>query len=261
VSKTQTFNLQQLRGRYEHLTAHVVAQCSLATELVGGQTAGEEGVSAYVKHHLKLTGKEAEEAVQRILREEVGERSLDVKGGELDEKLTYGLHVIRRDSKGAWLGNWMAKACLKAAASRIAIFTEKRGAKGDMAEMGDIRATGISLRDPENPHKIYLIDPVKDIPVTTYYQQFKGRVTLPTGSVSIVNDCECAPPGTRFAFDFRWYGKRISGDDMADIFASAMVIGLGSAKAFERGKFKVNQLTYDGAERQYHEPKTKTAKA
>jgi len=78
----------------------------------------------------------------------------------------------------------------------------------------------------------------------TYFNAFRGRVQSPQGSKSIVNDAECVAPGSRFAFEFRFYPSRIKADDMADIFASAMVIGLGSCKSFERGKFRINELVF-----------------
>lgn len=243
----KTLNLQDLQQRYRDLTQSAVAHCTLRTELVGGMSADRAGVEAFVAHHLHLAGEEAGKAVERILKEEIGERDVTPAGGELQEKLTYGICIIRRDEYGPWLGDWMVKACLKAAASRLGLFVSKRGVKGDMAEMGKAQAVGESLRNAEHPERIYLLGPEgkwggKITPAVTCFQPFKGRVQTPQGSMSIVSDRECAPPGTRFAFEFRWAKGKLTEDDMANIFASAMNLGLGSAKAFERGKFNIESL-------------------
>jgi hypothetical protein len=235
-------NYSDLRTRYEDLTNHATANCTLTTELVGGQPASEDGIKAYVEHHLHLTGPEAENAVKRISAEEVGEKPVPSETGEQAERITYGLNVIRRDEHGPWLGDWMCKACLKCAGSRLGFFASKRGTKGDMAEMGNVRASGVSLLNPEHPERIYLIAPDSDGPAPTYFQKFMGRVQTPKGSVSIVNEAECAAPGTRFSFEYFWPGNKLEQEDMANLFACAMVIGLGSCKALERGKFRIDDI-------------------
>src|SRR6266481_735384 len=257
-TEPKVFTFEDLRVRYESRTARVIAECELATELVGGQNASEDGIRAYVKHHLGLVDTEAETAVQRILREELGERDVPSETGELQEKMVYGINVIRRDAFGPWLGNWMAKACLKAAASRIGLFSQKRGSKGDIAEMGEIRPFGISLATLKNHtgeddarygihQRIHLIAPDSDGPVQTYYKEFKGSVSTPKGRQSIVNTAECAPPGTQFAFEFRYAEDRVKENDIAEVFAIAMNIGLGSCKSFECGKFIIRRLSLEHA--------------
>lgn len=238
---TTTYNLSALEQRYSNMTRRAIAHCTLRTELVGGMSADEAGVRAFVAHHLRLVDDEAEAAVQRILAEEIGERNTTPEGGEITEKLTYGITVIRRDARGPWLGDWMIKACLKAAASRTGLFMTKRGSKGDLAEMGRVRAVGASLATPDRPERIHLVDETGS-PAQTYFQEFKGRVQSAQGAVSIVSHKECVPPGSRFAFEFRWYDGKLKEENIADIFAAAMNIGLGSAKAFERGKFSVESL-------------------
>lgn len=250
-----TFTFSDLWNRYEDKTELVTAQCVLATELVGGQPAGPEGVTAYVKHHLKLEGEQAEEAIKRILQEEIGERDVPSETGELKEKLTYSVNVVRRSKYGPWLGDWMVKACLKAAASRLGIFQEKRGSKGDIAEMGTVRSNGISFMETDHPERIYLCDKSGKSPAQTYFQEFMGRVGTPQGSKSIVTDAECVATGSRFSFSLRFKPGRITQNDIVDIFACAMVIGLGSAKSFERGKFRIASLTVGPAEAKVTKPK------
>jgi hypothetical protein len=244
TKKSKIFDTAALRERYTKMTKRAVAHCTLETELVGGMPADEDGVRAFVTHHLKLKGADAEVAVQRILKDEIGEKDVTPPAGEVQEKLTYGITVIRRDLSGPWLGDWMVKACLKAAASRLGLFAAKRGTKGDVAEMGRVHALGISRTTLDHPERIHLYDEGGN-PAKTYFKTFKGRVSTPNGSVSIVSDKECVPPGTRFKFEFRCYDGKLTPDDLANIFAAAMNIGLGSAKAFECGKFRVDELVLD----------------
>jgi hypothetical protein len=239
------YQAKDLEAHFQEMTRRAEAHCVLLTELVGGQSADRDGVAAFVEHHLKLVGKEADDAVIRIMKEEIGERETTPEGGEVDEKLTYGLSVVRRDLAGPWLGDWMVKACLKAAASRLGLFMSKKGCKGDMAEMGRVRAIGASMATPSNPERIHFIGEDGASPAPTFYQTFKGRVSTPMGAKSIVSDKECVAAGSRFSFEFRCYDGKLKADDIAKIFAAAMNIGLGSAKAFERGKFRVDTLVID----------------
>ena len=153
----------------------------------------------------------------------------------------------------------MIKACLKQSASRLGIFQQKRGTKGDVAEMGTVFAYGISALDPRYPQRVYLRNSKGDGPAQTYFQEFMGRVQTPQGSKSVITDSECVNPGSRFEFGFRYAVGKISEDDVADMFACAMVIGLGSAKSFERGKFRVERLTLQSGERKVKEKEVEAA--
>jgi hypothetical protein len=244
--KTTVTNYTQsdLDGYYESMTNRLTAECEFTTELVGGMAADRAGIEAFCRHHLKLEGDAVEAAVKRIMDEEVGERDVTPEGGEVQEKLTYGLCIIRRDTFGPWLGNWMIKACLKAAASRLKLFVEKKGSKGDVIEMGRVRAAGISLHPqvPQSHAHVHLMNPDGVTGATTYFHDFRGRVSTPAGSMSIISDRECVDSGIRFAFEFRWFAGKINGEDMARIASAMTVIGLGSAKSFERGKFVVRSM-------------------
>lgn len=266
---TQTYDYKKLRRIYEKITARAYLECTFVTELVGGVSATPEGIRTFVKYQLGLPGnltalsedertkrmKETEDACQRILRDETQYDSQKdpEHAGELDEKLTYGLNTLRRDEIGPWLGDWQVKACIKGAGSRLGLFLKKKGSKDDIAEMGEVRAAGVSAKNPEHPERIYLVNSDGQSAPKTEFKTFKGRVQGPKGSVSIVSDKECAPPGTRFAFEFRLSAGqksmgKISKDDIAGIFAIAMTIGLGSARAFERGHFRVDKLELEMAE-------------
>lgn len=247
MSTITRYNQSDLDALYEGMSSRVTVEAEFTTELVGGMASDEAGIRAFCQHHLKLEGPALDEAVKRIQDEELGKaKEIAPDEAELEEKLTYGLCIIRRDLYGPWLGNWMIKACLKSAASRLGMFAAKgkRGSKGDIIEMGRIRAHGIS-RHPDYPQPdvhVHLMDPVLDQGATTYYHDFRGRVSTPAGSMSIVSDRECVDAGTRFGFEFRWFAGRIDASDMSQIVSAMTVIGLGSAKAFERGKFRVRDM-------------------
>lgn len=246
-----TYTQADLDGYYEDMTNRLVAECEFTTELVGGMAADKAGIEAFCRHHLKIEDEAAlSAAVTRIMDEEIGERAKAAsEEAELEEKLTYGVCIIRRDLFGPWLGNWMVKACLKAAASRLGLFVAKKGSKGDVIEMGRVHAHGISLHPEVSQPQVHvhLIDPIGDgvSGATTYFHDFRGRVSTPAGSMSIVSDRECVDAGTRFGFEFRWYAGKIGKEDMARIVAAMECIGLGSAKAFERGKFVVRHMTIE----------------
>lgn len=258
MSTTRTdFNFAKLNERYQAMTALAVVHARFSTDMVGGVPAGgttltdtpEKALAAYVKHQLHLEGDEALAAIKRIMAHEIpgGVKDITPEGGEIDEKEARPVNLIRRDEFGPWLGDWMIKACLKAAASRVGLFVQTRGSKGDMAEMGQVVAHDYSFRSaeqykeaqmPYSSNRIYLVDD-EGKPAKTEFQLFRGRVNSPQGSVSIVTLSEVCLAGARFAFEYRFYNSQIKLDDVQDFLAAAMVVGLGSAKAFERGKFRI----------------------
>lgn len=241
------FNAQQLNAIYEEATTRFVVEGVFTRETVGGQPGGDDGLKAYIRHHLKITDEDkAEEAFNRIKGTELASgETITPPLGEVEEVKMYSLNNIRSDEFGSWIGDWMVKACFKAAASRNGLFVSTRGLKGDVAEMGRVQATGASLRNPAKPHQIYLTD-AEGNPVKTFFQEFKGKVSTPQGSQSIVTTAECAPAGSCFSFEFRFKtNTKFKPEDVALVVASMQVIGLGSAKSLERGKFTVNRLSVD----------------
>ena len=262
-----TYDREELRRRYESATALAVASCAFTTELIGGIPADNKGVEAFVRNQLRLdTDEEVRAAVARIRAQELDPAAaagIDITPteGEITEKQLTGVKVLRRSQGGPYIMSHMVKACLKAAASRLHIFEVKRGTKGDMAEAGEVVATGPSMAMGEHPFNIHLMAPeIRDLivdaisgkgltyteltvaPAPTYFRTLHGRVTLPQGQRSIVTQCECVGPGTRFWFKFRYHPKKLTFDDIANIFAMAQTIGLGLAKAFECGKFEITNL-------------------
>lgn len=236
---------EDFEKRYTEMTNRIICSCEAATPIVGGVTASDEGVKAFIRHHLKIDDPvEAQRTFDRIKREEIGMKSIAPETGELAEQLTYGINIIRRTESGPYLGSWMIHANLKTSMSRLAIFSELRGSKGDVAEAGIVSPYGISLKDESNWHglpgkrPIYLIDPVTEGPAETYFEEFKGRVSTPKGSASIIHHSECVPPGTRFEFEFRYLRGKLSQNDIVDVLALSQIVGLGSVKALGSGKFR-----------------------
>jgi hypothetical protein len=227
-------SFDDLASRYEQLTTSIRCDCVLATEMVGGLPADRIGLEAFIKHYLKITDpKEATEALARISHDE----AIDIRPpeGELEEKLTYGVRIVRKTPEiGPWLGNWMIKACMKQAASRLGVFQDTRGSKGSYAESGRVYAIGDSLKEPDHPERIYL-----SLSEPTYFQEFMGRVNSPSGAVSIIHHSECIPPGSRFSFEYRLLPGLLKNEDIRDVLAMAMIMGVGSARSLERGKFRI----------------------
>lgn len=256
---------------YQDMTGFCKVDAAFIEPVVGGAPVDEAGVRVFVEHQLHLVGEEAEQAVKRIMAEEMQQRpeDVDIEGQgedgepvkEVPEYHTYGVTMLRRDEEDGWpwLGNWMMKACLKAAASRLGLFVAKRGTKGDIAEMGRVQAIGPSLRRPDKPGRIYLIGADGLKPVCGY-DTIKGRVTQPNGaSVSIVSQREYAPAGTMFFAEFRWYDNKLTEEDVVAIWAAGCNIGLGSAKAYERGKFRCDRLEVEMAVSKRAAPGARTA--
>jgi hypothetical protein len=240
--KVSEFKAADLEDTFKDLTASVICQCTFITDCVGGVPADEPGIRNFVQYQMLLTGDEAEKAVQRIIKEELGEKPVPAlkpngevdETAELSEQQVYGINVLRHDDHGVWLGNWMIKACLKSAASRNGLFQKKRGSKGDLSEMGRVHAHGISLH--ELPERVYVKTD------STRFEKFMGRVMTPQGSKSIVHWSEVIPAGATFEFEFRFAGSKISEDEIVALFAVAGNIGIGSVKALERGKFRIDNM-------------------
>jgi hypothetical protein len=233
-----TLNFNDLNQRYENYTSWIRCDCAFSTELVSGQPADEPGVRAFVEHHLKIEDPaEREKAVQRILKEEV--QDITPEAGEIPEGKLYGLRAMRKDNGWPYLADHMLKASLKQASSRIHIFQQIYQSKGAFAEAGRVRALKYSLR-PGHPNHIYLCAPDSDDKPETYFQDFMGRVQSPQGPVSIIHRSECAGPGTRFAWEFRYMPvKELTQSAVEDLLAMMMIVGLGSARSLERGKFRI----------------------
>jgi hypothetical protein len=153
----------------------------------------------------------------------------------LTEKRVYGVNCFRRTKIGPYLGDWMLKACSKQAASRLGIFTDMRGSKGDFSEAGRFSAWGVSLKDKANPRQIYL-----KLSGDTYFQEFMGRVSSPRGSVSIIHHSECVPSGSKFDFEWHFLSGKLKEADIADVLSMMMICGLGSVRSLEQGKFAID---------------------
>ena len=257
---------------YEELTASVVCSCRFISSLVGGQPAADKDLRAFIAYHLKLEGDKAEEAFRRIKTQEIGHKDTTPEAGEIHEEEIYGVNIIRRAEQGPWIGDWMVKACLKAAASRAGLFTATRGLKGDVAEGGRVRAAGNSLLDPGQPMRIFiyiredLIQPLNGFitvvkPAPTRFEKIMGRVLTPLGDKSISHHSEVIDAGARFEFQFQFLPSRIDLAGVKQVLALAGNIGLGSAKALERGKFEIESCHVVGVNREKEAKSAKRPKA
>lgn len=232
------FTYEDLQNRYSDMTASVICECEAVTPLVGGMSASDQGIRAFVQHHLGITDEaEAEKTFQRIKADELGDKPVPSETGELQEQLTYGINVIRRTALGPYLANHMIHANLKTAASRLGMFSEMRGSKGNMAEGGIVYPFGSSKKD-DRPDCVYLVD-VHGEPATTYFDEFKGRVNSPKGSVSVIHHSECVPSGTRFSYEFKFIMGKFKEADIKDFLALSMIVGIGSVKSLGNGKFRI----------------------
>lgn len=222
-----------------------IVKAHFVRETAGGQPAGRKQIEAFVEHHLKFKPGTQEfiDIVNRIEKEEIGERDTAPPDGELETTKVYGVNVIRKSDKdfGPYILEHMIKACLKVAASRLEIFTKKRGSKGDLVEMGEIMAHGDSMRDPERPWQIYLTNGNGD-PVGTEFKVISGSVSTPTGKKSIKHHTEFAPEGSKFEFKIYWPPKKIKHKDMLLMLAAARKIGLGSCASLGYGRFEIDEI-------------------
>lgn len=256
--KTGTFN--DLRKVYESKTSWIRAECEFVGPMAGGQPADRKGVENFVAHHLKLTGEEAERAVNRIIRDEIGDKDNQTELDELEESYTYGINIIRRDDIGPWIGNWMIHANLKAAASRMRVFIQRARSKGGMSEVAKVFPYGISaVRNGDHPERIYLVD--KDgKPAQTEWDTHRGSVSTPRGRASIVHNSEEVSPGTRFSYEYRFVNEGITDSDIEIMLAASQFIGIGSVKSLGYGWFRILEYSYDNVKLALPKSKKKEVK-
>jgi len=225
-------------------TAYVTIK--FITPVVGGQPATEAGVLAYVTHYLQLTGDDADEAVSRIMKEEVRhDKMTDVTpvDGEVKEEKTYGLNCLRRTDSAlpqAYIGTWQIRAMIKQSTSRLGFFSKKIGSKGDLAEGMLILPYGPSKLG--GIQEVVLIEAGGQPYVAREYVKFMGSVNSAKGKVSIVHDSEIGPVGSTLSFTVEWPVGKITGDNMAAIIGMAERIGLGSVRSKEHGRFEIVSL-------------------
>jgi hypothetical protein len=136
------------------------------------------------------------------------------------------------------------------------MFVQLRGTKGNFAEAGRVRAWKYSLLEPDHPNLIFVRNSA-NAPCHTYYKEFMGRVQTPQGQASIIHHSECIEPGSRFAFEFRFMAGKVKEEDMRDVLAMCMIVGLGSARSLERGKFSIDYAEIHGLRSMKDTPKTK----
>ena len=236
----EKFTKEDINARANLFRSRAVVKARFTRPHAGGQPATEVGLEAFVEHHLKLAlgTDEFNEAMARIKNEDIGDRDTTPEGGELDEKATYGVNVIRRDANGPFVLEHMIKACAKVAASRLQYFVKKRGSKGDLSEMTVVRAHGHSLSDQDHPWNIHLTD--KDgKPIGTHFDLISGSISTPQGKKSIQHHTEVTNKDAYFEFEYRWPSTKIGKNEILNIFAAMGDIGIGSTRSLNYSKFEV----------------------
>jgi hypothetical protein len=239
---------QEMRRTFKDQLATAYVKIRFTTRCVGGQPGGEEGVRAYVEHHLKLTGDGADSEVNRILN--VENVPVEENIGELEDVVTYAVNVWPRNDAGeAWMGTWKVQAMMKQVASRMGLFSAKGkiGSKGDLSEGALITPHGDSMRGRDV--EIYAIHPSDNGVFLTLderiYERFQGTVSTAQGRKSIQHDSEVIPAGWELHFKIEWPTIRIKPDDMAAIWGMAPRVGMGSVKPKHCGRFEVLGLDID----------------
>lgn len=218
-------------------------RCRAIRPIAGGQPAGDKGLRSFVEHHLGLEpgSKDFEDAVKRISEEEIGEVDVTAEGGEVETKEVYQVNCIRKSKIGPFLLEHQVKAMLKQAASRMGIFKKKIGSKGDLAEMGTVRAAGASLMDPKRPWEIYLLAGSKK-PAATHWEKISGSVNTPKGKKSIMHHTEVTQEGAEFEFEVDWMPTKLKKADFLALVAAATQIGIGSCQSLGYGKWEVVEM-------------------
>ena len=242
---TMTLTQADLDAQLAKVRSVATVRAKFLRQFVGGQPAKEEGVRAFVQHQALISPDtpEFEAMVQRILKEEIGDKEKSPEGAELQESSTYGVNVIRHSVAGPYIAAHQIQACIKQAASRLGLFMAKRGAKGDLAELGTVRAVDSSLADESRPWEIALTQ--SGAAAHTSFQLLSGSVSTPMGRKSIQYHAEMADEGSEFAFEIHWPATKIRGKDMGLILAAATQIGLGSCLSLGFGRWEVLDATIE----------------
>jgi len=263
----------------------IIIRAVFVRDHIGGVPATERGLHDFIAHQMKIdprfdikpkydrfgrlllgkpTSQEFVDAFNRLSEDELEvsridedkiEKAVARPGEELVETKVYGVKCIRCDEFGPFMLDHMIKAAFKCAATRINLYTERSGSKGDVQELGTVMAHGDSLQNPERPWQIYLRKDGK--PAVTGYTRLQGRVTTAQGSRSIQYDAETAFEGTEFSFEFRWLRTKMGSGwvrkvaraaDILNVFSKAWEIGLGSARSMSYGRWHfIEAITEDAS--------------
>jgi len=240
-----TLSQNDLDRMLQHIRSTATITARFLRPLAGGQPAGDKGLAAFVEHWLKISpdSPEFQQAIDRIKNEEIGERETTPEAGEVQTETVYAVNVIRRGEHGPYVAEHQIKAMLKQAASRLGLFTAKKGSKGDVAEMGTVTAAGDSLQDPKRPWEIHLRKGGRA--AATEFHSISGSVGTPSGKKSIQHHTEVCEEGAEFCFKIEWPAKKLTATDMALVIAAASKIKLGSCLSLGYGLFEVMSMEID----------------
>jgi hypothetical protein len=233
---------KEVREGFLASTHHLRVRAQFTRPFLGGQPATKEGIEMFVKYQAGITDpKEQQEMVTRLLAEEV---STTPPEGEIETTMVGTVNVLRKDTNGVWIGDWMVKAMIKQTTSRLGLWMREKGLKGDMSESGRVFASGISALDEKGLHKIYLRDEAGTGPCKTDYTTQYGKIHTAQGDKSIVNNAEYAKEGSTFEFVYCFLGDRLSTEDTRQMVNFIGNTALGSARSLEYGKFEIIEAEY-----------------
>lgn len=240
-----TYNAEDLQAVLEDQRNCARVTVRVLTPIAGGVPAKEDGLKAFIEHHLGISPVDAElfnATLARIQKEEIGERDVKTEVGELEMQEVYSVNQLRRSDLGPFLAAHQLNAAIKQSASRLRIFQKKRGSKGDVAEMGTVLAAGDSLQNPDRPWEIYLRK--NGGPAATSFEKISGSVSSPQGRKSIQHHSEVVEEGAVFVFDFHWTPFKFTNDHMVKTVAGMNAIGQGSCLSLGYGRIEVEQLEF-----------------
>src|ERR1035437_436678 len=206
---------EAMRAALKGSLATATVALTFKSEVLGGLPASENGIRAFVTHHLHLVGEGADEAVQRILTQEV-RKDTTKPGDEVAEIESYAVNVLPRMESGIpFIGTWQVRAMIKQCASRLGLLMAKRGAKGDISEGMWVHPRGASKLGTFR--EIGIIGPDGKPFSQRLYRKVMGNVGTPSGRASIVSDREYAPIGSHIEFTLQWPAGKLTTDDMAAV--------------------------------------------
>lgn len=279
--RLEPINIKKVTQKINNLMCTVRFEIQFVTPCVGTQPVTDNGLMHYVATYLKIPGgiyngrkqlvgleadSEAEKVFNRIKHDEIGKRGENLEDGELNNERVYAINVIRRDEFGHFLMSNMIKAAYKVSATRMGLFSQYRGSKGDVSEWGVVRAAGYSFRNKTRPRHIYLVGPDGE-PITTHYETIRGTVVTQSGKRSIQTEYEITDGhgdmtdeeyaaaaeltedaeslntgrGAKACFDITWKTSRgkIDAELMTQMVCGSAINGLGGCRSMGYGRFVI----------------------
>ncbi len=242
-----TYNQRQIQDAINHFHGSAVVRCRLLRPMAGGMSADIGGLAQFVEHHLKIdpTSPEFTKTIERIQREEIGEKDVTPEGVEEKELKVYSVKTVRKSELGCWLGSWQIKALIKQVATRNGLTRAVWGTKDDLKEFSTVEAYGLSRKKDDRPFEIYLCTPDGQ-PAPTKWLEIKGSPKNMQGQrVSIMTHSLVVDEGAIFEYKFRPAQGKLNEQQVLELLGCTQVVGQGSALSMGYGMFAVESITID----------------